>query len=237
MALFGMQVSSGADFRDMIKFDARAGRLFRVDRDPITGLRTPVDITGPETQFAIDFGTLEVGYVQFTANGPVRSMVPYGRPLPAQPQDKDENGRLLAKPGFYALVAGRALGGVREWCSNAVILLTALDELYQVFAQRREAQAGQIPLICIPRTLPVKSGRGAQSSTNYKPILDIVGWVDRVPDMGERTVPIPPSGAAPTHEKQASSTLQADAEWLNGAAAQPAAPAQKAAPDASGMPF
>ena len=208
----------------------------------VLGLRTPVDITGPETQFAIDFGTLEVGYVQFTANGPVRSMVPYGRPLPAQPQDKDENGRLLAKPGFYALVAGRALGGVREWCSNAVILLTALDELYQVFAQRREAQAGQIPLICIPRTLPVKSGRGAQSSTNYKPILDIVGWVDRVPDMGERTVPIPPPGLAPQHPHQhppASApvdTLQGDAAWLNGAPTPAAAPAQ-AAPDASGMPF
>jgi hypothetical protein len=81
---FGMQVSSG-DFRDIVKYDARAGRMFRVDRNPITGVKEAIDITDAATRFAIDFGSLEVGYVAFTANGPVRAMVPYGQPLPLQP--------------------------------------------------------------------------------------------------------------------------------------------------------
>ena len=74
---------------------------------------------GPDLRFAIDFGSLQVGYVQFTANGPVRSMAPYGKPLPAQPQDKDDSGKLVSKPGFYVLIAGKGVGGIREWCSNA----------------------------------------------------------------------------------------------------------------------
>ena len=105
-------VSSGGDFLPIVKYDARAGRMFRVDRDPISGEKTQVDITGPDLRFAIDFGSLQVGYVQFTANGPVRSMAPYGKPLPAQPQDKDEAGKLVSKPGFYVLlIAGKGVGG------------------------------------------------------------------------------------------------------------------------------
>ena len=210
---FGMNVSNGNDFRDMVKFDARAGRMFRVDRDPVSGIRDQVDITGPDLKFAIDFGSLQVGYVQFTANGPVRSMVPYGKPLPVQPQDKDDNGKLVAKPGFYVLIAGKSVGGVREWCSNAAILLTALDELYQVYEQRPEAQQGKIPLISIPRTIPVKSGRGAQSSTNYKPEFSIVGWVDRLADMGERTVPVPTPTAWQPHSNTHTSTRQPLRLW------------------------
>ena len=220
MAMFGMNVSSGGDFLPIVKYDARAGRMFRVDRDPISGEKTQVDITGPDLRFAIDFGGLQVGYVQFTANGPVRAMVPYGKPLPVQPQDKDEAGKLVSKPGFYVLIAGKGVGGIREWCSNAAILLGALDELYQVYEQSPEARQGKIPLISVPRTIPVKSGRGAQSSTNYKPEFAIDGWVDRLADMGERTVPVPASRMPPQHPHQhppasaPTDTLAADAEAL-----------------------
>ena len=140
-----MNVSSGGDFLPIVKYDARAGRMFRVDRDPISGEKTQVDITGPDLRFAIDFGSLQVGYVQFTANGPVRSMAPYGKPLPAQPQDKDDSGKLVSKPGFYVLIAGKGVGGIREWCSNAAILLGALDELYQGLRAVPGGTPGQDP--------------------------------------------------------------------------------------------
>ena len=197
---FGMQ-TSGGNFLPIIKYDARAGRIFRVDKD--NGITEQVDITDPNMKFAIDFGSIEVGYVQFSAQGPVRHMVPYdGRSLPAQPQDKGVDGKLLSRPGFYALVAGQAIGGIREWCSNAAILLNALDELFNLYAEQPEAAAGKIPLISIVSTVPVTSGTGAQKSTNYKPVFKIVGWVDRLADMGERTVPPPapkaiPAAAAP----------------------------------------
>lgn len=197
---FGMNTQTG-NFLPIVKYDARAGRFFRVDKD--NGITEQVDITSPDLKFAIDFGSIEVGYVQFSAQGPVRHMVPYdGRSLPAQPQDKGVDGKLLSRPGFYALVAGQAIGGIREWCSNAAILLNALDELFNLYAEQPEAAAGKIPLISIVSTVPITSGTGAQKSTNYKPVFKIMGWVDRLADMGERTVPPPapkaiPAAAAP----------------------------------------
>ena len=197
---FGMNTQSG-NFLPLVKYDARAGRFFRVEKD--NGITEQVDITSTDLKFAIDFGSIEVGYVQFSAQGPIRHMVPYdGRPLPAQPQDKGVDGKLLSRPGFYALVAGQAIGGIREWCSNAAILLNALDDLFNLYAEQPEAAAGKIPLISIVSTVPVTSGTGAQKSTNYKPVFKIMGWVDRLADMGERTVPPPapkaiPAAAAP----------------------------------------
>ena len=220
---FGMTISSG-DYNEIIKYDARAGRLFRVDRD-VSGEKIQVDITSPTTKFAIDFGTLQVGYVAFSANGPVRDMVPYGQPLPAQPQTKDDNGKLISRPGFMAMVYGTTVGGPREWCSNAAILLSALDELYQVYEQRPEAQQGKIPVVCIASTVPVTSGKGAQKSTNYRPVFEIVMWTDRTPEMGTRTVPVPARR----------DTLSEDSAALQRMTAGPA-PAAVAA-QAAGMPF
>lgn len=224
---FGMNTQSG-NFLPLVKYDARAGRFFRVEKD--NGITEQVDITSPDLKFAIDFGSIEVGYVQFSAQGPVRHMVPYdGRSLPAQPQDKGVDGKLLSRPGFYALVAGQAIGGIREWCSNAAILLNALDELFNLYAEQPEAAVGKIPLISIVSTVPITSGTGAQKSTNYKPVFKIVGWVDRLADMGERTVPPPapkaiPAAAAPTAPPPAAPTPP------------PVAPAAATAPP-EGMPF
>lgn len=240
---FGMQVSSG-DFRDIIKYDARAGRMFRVDRDPATREKTQVDITNPSMKFAVDFGSLEVGYVGFTANGPVRAMVPYGKPLPQQPQDKDNEGKLISRPGFYTLVAGQAVGGIREWCSNAAILLTALDDLWNTFSSAPEAATGKIPLVSIISTVPVTTGKGTQKSTNYKPVFQIAGWVDRLPDMGDRTVPAPAGGLAANGDHPAAQPVAQPANHVpppaqaatattaqpGGGGAQPAADAMPFAP-------
>lgn len=220
---FGMNVNSGADFRDIVKYDARAGRLFRVDRDAATGVKQQVDITSPTMKFAVDFGSLNVGYVEFTANGPARAMVPYGHPLPAQPQTKDEKGKLTSRPGFQVLVAGQVIGGIRELCSNAAILLTSMDELYETYRRKTEAAAGKIPLVVIASTTPVTSGTGAQKSTNYKPVFEIVGWVDRLPDMGERTVPAP--GAPPAD------TLAADKAAIDAMTSAPKEPAMAGMPE------
>lgn len=220
---FGMNTSSG-NFLPIIKYDARAGRLFKVDRDA-QGVNQQIDITSPTLQFAIDFGTFEVGYVNFTANGPVRAMVPFGGQIPDQPQTVDDKGKLLSRPGFYALVAGNAIDGIREWCSNAAILLGALDDLWQEFVATPDAKAGLIPLISIVSAVPVKSGTGAQTSTNYRPVFKIVGWVERLPGMGERTI-APPGGTLPP--KEAGSAARS--------ATQPAAAGSGKVP-ADAMPF
>jgi hypothetical protein len=145
------------------------------------------------TKFAFDVGSLEAGYVMFGPQGPVRVMKPYieGEPPVPRPQDKDVEGKYIFRPGFYVKIAGNALDGVREWCSNAAVLLNAMDELYQQVIKAPEAAAGQIPLISIVATTAVKSGSGARTSTNYGPVLKIDGWVPRPDILGPRTVPPP----------------------------------------------
>ena len=168
----------------------------------VDGGSDPIELP-PGTKFALDLGTLEAGFVAFTAQGPIRHMVPYspGVALPPQPQDKDGEGKLMFRPGFWVKIAGNAIDGVREWCSNAAVLLNALDDLYQQVSTTPEAAAGQIPLISISGTVAVKSGSGARSSTNYA-VFRLEGWTTRPGLLGERTVPPPAASRAPTAERR-----------------------------------
>ena len=174
------------------------GAFLQDGKARVDGGSDPIELP-PGTKFALDLGTLEAGFVAFTAQGPIRHMVPYspGVVLPPQPQDKDGEGKLMFRPGFWTKIAGNALDGVREWCSNAAVLLNALDELYQRVSTTPEAAAGQIPLISISGTVAVKSGSGARASTNYAPVFQLEGWTDRPALLGERTVPPPRAQQTP----------------------------------------
>jgi hypothetical protein len=195
---FGMRTVTG-DYLAICKYDARAGKFFKVEKR-VDGGSDAIELPNG-TKFALDIGTLEAGYVAFGPQGPMRNMVPYaeGVEIPSQPQDKDAEGKFMFRPGFWAKIAGNALDGVREWCSNAAVLVNAMDELYQQVIRAPEAAAGQIPIICIASTVAVKSGSGVRSSTNYAPVLRIEGWAPRPDVLGARTVPPPAaSTTAPT---------------------------------------
>jgi hypothetical protein len=181
-----MKTMSG-DFLPIIKWNAQSGRMSRIDRG-----EEPRDIPFGTT-FAFDFGTLEAGYVFFGMQGPERVMVPYseGVTLPAQPQERDEKGALIKKPGFYVKVIGNAFDGAREWCSNAASLLNAIDGLYQRYKVAPEAAAGKIPVIIITGVTAIHTGTGQRKTTNYAPNFEIKQWVDRPAELGPRTTPLP----------------------------------------------
>ena len=61
---FGLNLNAGGDFLPIIKYDARAGRFFRVDRDDSTGEREPVDITDG-FECLPDFEHAEKGWAWF----------------------------------------------------------------------------------------------------------------------------------------------------------------------------
>ena len=188
---FGLHTPPTADFADIVKFDANAGRMFRIDYDSDTREKRPVDITMPAPKFAVDFGSLEVGYGRFTDKGPEYHIVPEGQPIPQQPMEKDEKGRLLFRPVFRVKIYGKVLGGMREWASAANCVLEPIEDLYNKFRAAPEAQQGKIPIVELTRTMPVSMGRGQRQRTLYAPCFQIVGWTDRVAEMGERTVPPP----------------------------------------------
>lgn len=187
------------------------------------------------TKFAVDLQTFEAGFVNFGPQGPVRMMVPYaeGVAMPAQPQDKDGEGKLLFRPGFWCKIAGNAIDGVREWCSNAGVLLTAMDEFWQTASRAPEAAAGKIPIVAITGTIPIKSGTGARSSTNYQAVIQIQAWTDRPDVLGPRTVPLPAAG----HANMTAQVAQQMAAASVQPQAQPVAPAASTAAPPAGMPF
>jgi hypothetical protein len=188
---FGLNVPKAGDFADIIKYDARAGRLFRVDFDQVANTKVNVDITTPAPKFALDFGSMQVGYIKFTSDGPDFKTVPLGSALPDQPQDKDDKNRRLYRAGFKIAVYGRALNGIREWASTATCVLDVIDDLHKKFLAASQAAAGQIPIVEMTKTIPLTFGKGTRASTNYAPCFVIAGWTDRVPEMGPRTVPAP----------------------------------------------
>jgi hypothetical protein len=194
---FSMQSANSGVFLPIVKWNAVAGKFFIVNRE-VGGEQRHIEVPN-NTQFAIDFGTLEAGYVSFGQQGPTRTMVPYyeGVSMPGQPQDRDAENRLIMKPGFWIKVAGNALEGVREWCSNASSLLNAMDELYQLYRTSPEAARDQIPIVVIRGTNTIVTGSGARKSTNYAPIFEIISWIQRPAELlGPRTTPIPAAAPA-----------------------------------------
>lgn len=230
MAL-GYKVTNG-DFLPICKFDARSGKFFKVEKQP--GQQANDIELAPGTKFGVDFGTLEAGWVTFTTQGPVRHMKPYieGQETIAQPPEKDSEGKMMYRPGFYVKLAGNALDGVREWIGASAAVMNAMDDLYTQVSHMPEMATGMIPIVSIPSTVAIKSGTGARSSTNYAPVFKLEGWTQRPDILGPRTVPLPVangSTAAPVW------TAPQAAPAPQPAAAPP--PVQPAPPAPSGMSF
>jgi hypothetical protein len=195
---FGMKSPRAGDYNERVKIDARSGRMIKITYNHDTQMKDQEDITFPSPRFAFDFGGLEVGYAHFDVTGPEFRVVPEGQPLPQQPTEKDADGKLKFRPVFRVSLFGKVLDGLREFSSSANVVLEAVDDLYQKFRDAPEAHNGQIPIVELTKTIPVVMGKGKRESTVYQPCFAIVGWTNRVPEMGPRIVPIPKPRVAAT---------------------------------------
>lgn len=212
MALNLPQRGSGEDRTPIVKYDARAGRLFRVDRTQADGSwdTNTVEIT-PVFQAVMDLENIELGWLYFPTNGaPEIEVKPYGetnggKSLPAKPSDKH-------RPGFRVhMKLGKQAGGdIREMAANAQVSIQGMDELHDAYLKDAKANAGKLPVVQLERTAPVAStGKGQDgkpvTSTNYQPVWKIVGWKERPPDLlapGQR----PPDQGSGTTAAAGSST-------------------------------
>lgn len=168
----GLARSDGADFKPIVKYDARAGRIFRIDRSGTES--TTVEIT---TGFSaiFDLANIKVGWVLFSEGGaPDWSMVSIGATLPPRPS-KDH------KQGFRMdIKLAKSVGGdVRDFASAAGCVIGAMDALYDAYRAAPEAAGGKLPVVALTGTTVAKSGQ----STNYAPNFAIRQWVDRPADL------------------------------------------------------
>lgn len=177
MAL-GLQTESGSgEYNPVCKYDARAGRFFRVDRaqDSAGNWQTNnVEIT-TGFQAVMDLENIQVGWMMFAANvAPQFTLVPLGDPFPQKPSDNHKQGfRLMLK-------LGKSSGGdVREFASTAKAVIGAIDALHDQYTKEKAANPGKLPIVSMISTVPVVSQGKGQSSTNYAPVFHIEKWIDR----------------------------------------------------------
>lgn len=179
MSVFGFstQASDGnADIVPVVKYDARAGRFFRVDRtQTANGWEVnPVDITGT-FKALFDLENIEVGWLHFAAgSAPMFSLVKMGEPLPSRPSPDFKNG-----VRFMMKLTKDNGGDVREISGTSKVFLQGVEALYLEYLEGVKANPGKLPIVSLVKTTPVKSGSGAQTSTNYAPTFKIEGWGNR----------------------------------------------------------
>lgn len=200
----------GGDIKPFVKYDAKAGRLFRVDRFQGSDGKWATDqaeITNT-AQFVADLANIRVGWINYTSQGPIRRLVVLGREaIPPRPDDKDSEGKLAFKQGFEVdILLDKATGGppARVLGSAAGCVIAAMDALHDAYTAATESKQGKLPVVKITGVTPVKAGQ----STNYQPVFTITSWVERpaaLPMPGE--APAAQNGAGTSAAPQTGSTV------------------------------
>ncbi len=191
------EASSGSgDILPFVKYDSRAGRLFRNDRVQDQGgnySSTPVDITR-SFKAVVDMENVEVGWMLFSAGAaPQMNLVVLGQPLPPKPDPQFKQGVRLT------LKLGKDCGNdVREISGNSASFLRGVDKLHDDYVTGEKENPGKLPIVVLKDTISVTSGSGERKSTNYQPVFEIVGWAPRSIDLVPRAVKAAPSASAQT---------------------------------------
>jgi hypothetical protein len=179
------QIADGSSFLPQIRYNVDAGRLFQIDRtqDAAGNWQTlPIEL-GAGFAAVFDFGSIETGWMLFAAGmAPSWQMVPFGQPLGERPTPEH-------KHGFRMHVWNPKIG-LRELASASKTLVDAVDEIHTLFERAPEAQQGLLPVVKYTGATYIPP-RGAASKPRFRPQFEIVKWIPRGQEFGERTVPVP----------------------------------------------
>lgn len=174
---FDGRTGEGGNFLPIVKYDARAGRMARVDRE--NGENNSVDITNG-FKAVFDFENVEVGYIRFAAGSAPDFKVSryYDRKPIVDPKGD-------YKPGVrFVVKLGKDCGGdVRELASTAGAFLEAAKRLHVEYEEGVKSNPGKLPVISLSGVKPRTTGEGAKKSTNYEPEFKIISWVARPADL------------------------------------------------------
>lgn len=211
MSVFGFSTepsSGGGDFTPIVKYDARSGRLFRIDRaDTGQGYANEeVDITST-FKAIVDFENVEVGWAMFQpGTAPSFALVPMGSRFPDKPSEHHKNAvRVMLK-------LAKDCGGdkpIREISGTAKAFLSGVEAVYKDYTTEKDANPGKLPVIVLEKTTPIKSGSGTKTSTNYQPTFKIAGWAPRGDLVHQPKGETAPAGEQASGAPQTGSTVVA----------------------------
>lgn len=171
---------TGGEFSPRLQYNAASGRFTRVDKTPDGAgiIRAEFAMTAPPV-FALDLGSLEIGWLQFGAGLVSIVVVPFGQQMPERPTREH-------KAGFRAKVWEGPGRRAVEFSANAGVTVNAVEALWNLLTAAPEAAAGQIPVVRVVNTVAV--------GKNYAPVFDLVQWMPRDEAIfGRRTVAAPGS--------------------------------------------
>jgi hypothetical protein len=148
--------TSDGDFTPFIKYNTKAGRWYIRDEEG-----SDVEVINPKLIF--DFDNIKTGWLFFEEGlGPEKIWDPKGdvAPKPSGPKKW--------RRGFEVTVYGtdKAFGkviGEREFSSTATNCIAAIIDMYKVYEDEKEANAGRLPYFQCTGVKPMQSKHG----TNY----------------------------------------------------------------------
>jgi len=184
----------GGDIVPIIKFDAKAGDLIRVDREQNAAgewqannqeMQLPV-------QIVMDMENVQVGWASFASGRPDFAMVNIGEPMPQKPSADH-------KQAFKVRLGNKELG-LREFSSQSKLVISRFDVLHNAYEAGKSDNPGKVPVVTIEKTETVTVNT-PQGENRFKvPVWSITGWVDR-PDILDGAAPpvaAPSAAVTPT---------------------------------------
>lgn len=124
--------------------------------------------------FAADLANIETGWFKFDDGRPPERVMDPSLQQPAPcPGDKFRRGFVLQafSPKYF--------GGLAEIISTSIHLSNVIRDIYAQFAKEQDAHPGKVPLLSCTGSQPMKDRHG----TNYRPVIVIINWVERPPEM------------------------------------------------------
>jgi len=184
MTGFGLTIGKGGDFLPTIRINGKDGGVERSTWDGSSkGLEVIDDLVA-----LFDFATLQVGWIEFSENGPDKRLVAIGDPLPDRPSEKHKQGiRLVVQlPGNL---------GCHELSSTAIGVVAALEGIYNttIAAPEWDNGRGQVPVVRLVEFIREKTRHGNRAV----PVFQIIAWKDRTSELEEHRASPRPRAAMP----------------------------------------
>ena len=181
---FSTESKSSGDIIPIVKWDAKAGDMIRVDREQDASgawIKNEEEVSFP-CKFVADLDAIEVGWLSFDSGAPDFRMVRIGEEMPERPSAGHKN-------AFRLRIYNREMG-LREFSHSAKTVLRKMDELHNKFEAERGANAGKAPVVEIEGAELVRIDNTVHGDLRFKvPNWKIVAWVDRPDEMAGAPAP------------------------------------------------
>jgi hypothetical protein len=176
MAEFGF---AGGAFTPVVRWDARAGRMFRDDK--VDGVKRSIDITSSFTGI-IDVKNMQRGWILFaTGMPPNMVLAPIDDPWAIAPSDSHRRGlRVMLK---LANSCGGTPGVAHEISTCAKATIRAILELHINARNAPELMDKMLPVVALKGSEAITSQTPQGKTTNYRPQFAITKWVPRPPEL------------------------------------------------------